>query len=642
MLHFINWNSNLNNVKSVLKSKVIRLTDQLPVMLVMLLLLVLPSIHAEELMQGTVSGKMFFFLYTLLITVALLALKLILKPPCFVRFSFIEALLLIWIAFVLLNGIIKQMPLTGRLLEFFGLIVLYIIARQVEPKKYGILLLAMVIGGIVQAVYGNLQLWGYYPSHHNFFRITGSFFNPGPFAGYLASVFPAVLGVFLFRIRPLSAIDEKLYHAIIRVGRCVSERFKLPQQSITSCVAGIGLIVILLILIPSQSRASWVSVIVASLTLLIIRYPLIQWLKKHSLFKRIALLLLLCVMLCAGFYELFRFKNDSAVSRLLTWKITGAMIAESPITGAGFDRFKAFYMTEQAAYFEKAPDSPEAMLAGDTDYAFNEFLQHTAENGLTGLALMLSILTIAYCVTSKPFNDLAWVAKAGITGIAVFAFFSYPAHVLPVKINLTLYLACLSSLAEKKTWQVRSIKFFPVQCAFILCMSFGIFVGFNYLHIDRAARKNWNWAYRLYAAGNYSDCLSYFEKAWPILKSDGNYLTNYGKALSMADEHVQAIAVLQQAAIYYPNIVVYTALGDSYKALGKHIEAEKSYFTAWYMNPGRFFSKYLLAKLYDETGQTEKAVNTAQEILNKEVKIHSTAIDEMKKEMEEILKKYND
>ena len=186
------------------------------------------------------------------------------------------------------------------------------------------------------------------------------------------------------------------------------------------------------------------------------------------------------------------------------------------------------------------------------------------------------------------------------------------------------------------------LKYLPVKCAFVLCIAFGVFAGFNYLNRDRSARKNWNLAYRLYTMGNYSGCLLHYEQAWPELKTDGDFLTNYGKALSMVGEYLPAIAVLQQATTYYPNTVVYTALGDSYKALGKPIEAEQSYFIAWYMNPSRFYPQYLLARLYDETGQAEKATAMARELLNKDVKIRSTAIDEIKKEMVEILKKYND
>ncbi|MGV8139579.1 MAG: hypothetical protein AB2L20_30650 [Mangrovibacterium sp.] len=83
--------------------------------------------------------------------------------------------------------------------------------------------------------------------------------------------------------------------------------------------------------------------------------------------------------------------------------------------------------------------------------------------------------------------------------------------------------------------------------------------------------------------------------------------------------------------------VVYTALDDSYKALKETGKAEQAYLHAWHMNPSRFYPKYLLAKLYDESGQKEKAVTTAKELLEKQVKIESIAIEEIRAEMEKII-----
>jgi tetratricopeptide (TPR) repeat protein len=125
-----------------------------------------------------------------------------------------------------------------------------------------------------------------------------------------------------------------------------------------------------------------------------------------------------------------------------------------------------------------------------------------------------------------------------------------------------------------------------------------------------------------------------------MLKTDGEYLTHYGKSLNMAGKHEQAISVLLQAVKYYPNTVVYTTLGDSYKELEKIEDAEQSYLKTWHMIPVRFYPKYLLARLYDETGQPEKAIAVARELLEKKVKIESTAVKEIKVEMEKILQKY--
>jgi len=435
--------------------------------LIVLLLIILPSVYSNELMFGTISGKMFVFLYVVLVIAILGLIKAVVQPVRNLRFCKIDFLLLIWVVYVLLNGWFQQMPMSGRLFELLGLVVFYILLRQVEPARYGLLLLAMAIGGVVQAVYGNLQLWGYCSSHHPVFKITGCFFNPGPYAGYLASVFPAVLGFFLF--------SPKLRIANNTAGQL---------QGAKRLFSGFALFLLLLILLPAQSRAAWMAVAVA---------------------------------------------------------------------------------------------------------------------------------------------------------VAVFAFFSYPAQVLPIKMSVILYLAFITSLSANQLWSVSSKQFIPVKYVVALLLAIGLMVTVPCLKKSRIAWKSWKEAHHLYTLGGYTGCLPHYEKAWPILKTDGDYLTNYGKALSMANEHQQAIEVLRQAVFYYPNIVVYTALGDSYKALGKTVEAEQAYLTAYYMNPSRFYAQYLLAKLYDETGQTEKATDIANELLQKEVKIPSVAIKEIKEEMRKII-----
>ena len=59
---------------------------------------------------------------------------------------------------------------------------------------------------------------------------------------------------------------------------------------------------------------------------------------------------------------------------------------------------------------------------------------------------------------------------------------------------------------------------------------------------------------------------------------------------------------------------------------------------AYFIIHSRFYAKYLLAKLYKDSYQYEKAVFTATEILSQKEKIPSIAIEEIKLEMEDILK----
>ena len=54
-------------------------------------------------------------------------------------------------------------------------------------------LFVLMLTGLVEAVWGMQQLHGYAYSNHSLFRLTGSFFNPGPYSGYLAVILPVCL-----------------------------------------------------------------------------------------------------------------------------------------------------------------------------------------------------------------------------------------------------------------------------------------------------------------------------------------------------------------------------------------------------------------------------------------------------------------
>jgi hypothetical protein len=85
--------------------------------------------------------------------------------------------------------------------------------------------------------------------------------------------------------------------------------------------------------------------------------------------------------------------------------------------------------------------------------------------------------------------------------------------------------------------------------------------------------------------------------------------------------------------------ILYTCLDNNYKALGKHTKGEQTYLHAWHMALARFYPLYMLAKLYDETGQREKAMTTTKVVMEKDVKIESTAIQEIQEEMTKIIGK---
>jgi O-antigen polymerase len=655
-------------------------------------------------MNGTQSGKTFIFLWGIgaVSVVAVIRFWLGLENEKN-NLSPLDLLLFILIMYLLYRNNWEELSHSLLFLELIGLAILYIIIRQQSTQSYLWILTGLSIGGLIQAIYGDLQLWGYFPSHHGLFKMTGSFFNPGPYSGYLAAVFPISLGLYLFNapfdrqnsfilklnhyfsnmlsfFKRVTAKSHFFYNNNEEKSSVVERESRInPPDYITmKSFFLISIISLCLVLPASRSRAAWLAIIVSSVYLLSIKYKLVQQAKTHfkTRVRRVILLVSLVVLLVIVGAGLYHFKKGSADGRLLIWKISIEMIEDKPFFGHGYDGFKKHYMDYQAEYFERNPDSQEAFVAGDTNYAFNELIQVTVEYGLIGIltiSAMIFFLLFGKVKTrrsdepeEKSVNDndglsflsnqpsveqrdseryLIHISRAVILSILVFGLFSYPLQILPIKICLVVALAIVagkSGYTEKPNSHEAIHAGNPIRFVLKSILSVGCLglLWFTAIHLSqlKTAHADWKNAFDLYNMGIYDDCLTDYEKAYPALKTNGDFLTNYGKALSMAGKHNKAVEVLQQAIRYYPNSVVYTALGDSYKKLGRNSNAELAYLYAWHMNPSRFYPKYLLAKLYDESGQKGKAIEVAKELLGKEIKIGSTAIQEIKEEMENIIK----
>ncbi len=718
------------------------------------LVLILPSIVSDELMNGTQSGKFFFFTYSLLGILMLWSVGLLFKKELNFHFTIIDLLLALFVGWVSLNKFLLHdvHAFSLRYFELVGLFVLYIIVRSVDRKHYTLFLVAICIAGLVQAVYGNLQLWGYYPSHHGLFKMTGSFFNPGPFAGFLCCVLPVAVGLYwghkddklqvtslkakLFewfevsRLKSLTAKPfEKIKHQASSDQTIYEENYqtrseaKSQTQSIEREVSNVSnifeqlsfisikytalftIIAILLVLPAARSRAAWLGAIAGVIYLALHKYHLNSLLRylitgriKSPLGKRssalanlgvntrkIVIVLLPALVLLAGSLSLYHYKKDSADGRMLIWTVTANIIKDYPLLGVGQDLFKAHYMDYQADYFRNHPNSKYEQVADDNQYAFNEFLNTWAENGLIGFLLLMGIVVAIFfsvlnhkehegIINHEGHKDheekyevgesqLAIVnlqpetiTKASILAILVFGMFAYPSEILPIKIVAVICLGVLANYnaLNLSNFQSRSVKreasnisnsealkpsniqtlFKLTLTGLTLMLTIGAYSKTNEL---RLAYKTWNDAFDLYNYGLYSECLEDYQKAYPLLQRNGEFLVNYGKALSIAEKHTDAIKILGQAKNYQSNTVLCTAFGDSQKALKQYTDAEKNYWQASEMTLGKFYPQYLLAKLYDETGQQQKAVDMATSLLKKEVKVESTAMEEIHDEMKKII-----
>lgn len=512
----------------------------------------------------------------------------------------------------------------------------------------------MILSGAIQAIYGNLQLYGLFNSNHHQFRITGTFFNPGPYAGYLATIFPIVL----------SFLMTKIYFKTGRIHIFTNPYCPAYSKVIYYYIYLVAFFSILIILPATRSRSAWMAALASSIFALVNHKDRLDLTKilpdkiiavyiKYKSKKFIKTLIILFIVFIINILGviLYNMKKDSADGRLLIWKVTAKMIYDKPLLGHGTGGFEANYMNYQAEYFTKNKETEYVILADNNKYAFNIILRLLTEYGLVGLLVV--VLLVYKIFFGKIINEdsrfTLKVAKASLLSIIVFGMFSYPDKILPLNINMIILLGIASNNLKPINNYYRkspgfileiigsklSYKF--IKLLFILILLANIYILGNKGVKLHKGYKNWASAYTLYSARAYEHCIDDYKKAYEVFKRNGDFLLNYGKALSLAEEHNKAVEVLQEAIMYYPNTVAFTALGDSYKALKKYDNSKNAYKMAVNMIPHRFYAQYLLAKLYYDTGKIEQANIVANKVLNRKAKVPSSAIDEIKAEMRELV-----
>ena len=456
----------------------------------------------------------------------------------------------------------------------------------------------VVLGGS-EAILGLRQLYGFATSGHSMYALTGSFFNPGPYSGYLAMILPVCLYQWL-------VCDRK-------GGRVVS---------------GGVMLLILCVLPAGMSRSAWLA---AGVSCLCVYAWHMDWTDKFRLLwqqqrQRVVMVVVggFCVLLLAG-YLLFVLKPDSARGRLFMWKITCRAIAEKPLTGYGIHNFAAAYGNAQETYFAAGDYEPwEERVAGSPEYAFNEYLQAAVE---LGIPLAVCLLVVVVLCLYRGVRKGRYGICGAILSLMIFSFSSYPLQ-LPVFIVTFggLLVACLSG-ADRWQWLG-------------LAVSVGIIGGFrlkNDLQVEQACRE-WMNARVLYNAGAYQSAEKEYGRLYPLLRDRASFLFEYGHGLHKQQQFSKSNRILKEALQRSCDPMILNVIGKNYQQMGDCLSAEDWFIRSTHRLPGRIYPYYLLAKLYAEPGfrQPDKFEKMKRMVLTKEPKVHSTAIRQMREEIKKI------
>ncbi len=478
------------------------------------------------------------------------------------------------------------------------------------PNFFTYLSWSLIFSGAIEAVWGMRQLYGFAASGHSRYALTGSFFNPGPYAGYLAMILPVCLYHYM------RVPDEWRY-------LCKS----LKIERIVTAVAGI---LILCVLPSTMSRSAWIAAAISCVWVTYMHRDKRKWSILWRRYKKRYVLwgagIFLVLSLAAA--GMFFLKPDSALGRLFMWKMTCRAIAAHPWgcpTGFAFA-----YGEAQSLYFASGNYAAwEERVAGSPEYAFNEYLEFALTYGVAMCILVLFVIFGCLWIGVK-------LRRYGICGalisLLVFSFSSYPLH-LPAFIVTAICLLLACGIGD------------VIGKYLVLCVCLVVWLG-GYAEKwtqERDACRDWVNARILYRSGAYEAANRAYEKLYPSLRKKGAFLFEYGHNLHKSGRYDESFEYLDQARLYSNDPMILNIMGKNCQALHEYECAEAFFLISVSRLPGRIYPYYLLAKLYSEPDYRDKDKfgDMKWNVLNRKPKVYSTAIEEMRREVEEIAENWD-
>ncbi|WP_289689828.1 O-antigen ligase family protein [Bacteroides acidifaciens] len=464
----------------------------------------------------------------------------------------------------------------------------------------------IVLGGM-EAIWGLRQIYGLDASNHSLYALTGSFYNPGPYSGYLAMIFPLCLYEWL-------NLKE-------RTERTWAEQGKY--------YIALGVMLLILCVLPAgMSRSAWIAAAISGTWV----YGMhASWGSKLKEFGRkykkklvLACIVGSVIIIVAG-YALFQLKATSANGRLFMWKISSMAIAESPVIGHGTGNFVSAYGRAQENYFANGEFSEtEELVAGSPEYAFNEYLQVAMEYGIP--FLLVVSLVIAFCLWKGSSEGRIGIC-GGVISFLVFSFSSYPMQIPGFAVTFYLLLAACVIGRSK-------------VILFLFISMMALLGTYYWKNNQYAACKDWYRSKMLYNIEAYQSAKEDYGKLYPELANRGAFLFEYGYSLHKLKEYDNSTRILEEAMTHSNDPMILNIIGKNYQALGDYEKAEEYLIRSTHRLPGRIYPYYLLVKLYAESEycQPEKLKYAAEIVLTKEPKVQSTAVREMREEVKKLLK----
>ncbi len=444
--------------------------------------------------------------------------------------------------------------------------------RQTAIPKDRILKTACLVG-FLEILYAVVQLFGIVPDNYRYSYFSGSLNNP------------AVFGMLLSFCLPIS-----VYYAVKTPAK---EKILWETASLVFAV----------FVVLSNSRTALLASSFGAFTVLATENKKVATHIAKSKHIRIIMPVCLAVALTAVYF----YKQDSADGRLLIWAVCMEMIKEKPLTGWGCNGHAAQYMNFQADYLAQHPDSPFAILAGESQSPFNEFLHAALVGGIPCAIMFAGILGLLIWRFHKKRAEHRSVLLAFVYVFVIWCLFSYPLNVPFVWLVLLFIALSLGKTSLR-------IPFPKTLCA--IAISADIFC--LYALIKTSCHDIRRILLQERAAVCFdSKTVEEYECMCKEHPDDSLLLYNYGAMLHLYGKYEKSLEVFRACSKRLSDYNMTLLMGDDFQKLGQPDSALAYYKRAGEMIPSRS-SIILPNESVPRTGRTRQGAairthHTAQE-----------------------------
>ncbi len=486
--------------------------------------------------------------------------------------------------------------------------ILYYLLRwflnDIKPysKLFNYVLLIILLSGIFQAIVAAFQHQGYLDVTNDYFSLLGSFVSPNSLGAYLSFV----LIISTWFLSHKNTVKKVFYN------------FILFSSLFISCI-----------ILISNSRSSWVALMVCLTVYLLNSKTTKIIFKKTSLIKRIVIVISLGVLFVFIAKHLYDLKPESVKGRLFAAKISLFEVSKKPLYGHGLFSFSGVYNKGKADYFYlKERTWSETKVATYLFNPYNDYILVLVEIGCIGLLIFFCLVFFLLKNTSlNKFSKLGLYLTTN--GLVLALFYSASSSIL-LSMMIMFGAAILSSNYKKDSLFKIPCRFWVNLPILLTSLYFMYFILFRLIYKEDAKRYS-------------PKIVSSTELTNAINSTEDNFSSKYliGEKLYNSGHKSTGIDLMEIAFknCYAPKIG--RKLAYFYLELGNYKRAKEIFILNNHIEPYRYTPKMDLLYFYKKTNNYKKVLKLSEKIIDFPVKVNSPKVLDCKRRASQNLKFYS-